>query len=59
MGTEPFVSSALSDRTMQGSVLPAGTLSVQHFWTGYILGFSIIGQNLFGSAFLDQEPFVV
>ncbi len=54
-----FCGLALSDRTMQGSVLPGRTLWVQHFWTGYILWFSIIGQNLFGSAFLDREPFVV
>jgi len=44
---------------MQGLVIPARALSVQHFWTGYILWFSIIGQKLFGSAFLDRKPFVV
>ncbi len=54
-----FCGLALSVRTMQGSVIAGRTLSVQHFWTGYILWFSIIGQNLFGSAFLDRKTFVV
>jgi hypothetical protein len=44
---------------MQGSVLPGRTPSVQHFWIGKFLWFSIIGQNLFDSAFLDRKPFVI
>jgi hypothetical protein len=50
---------ALSNRTMQGSVLSGRIFSVHHFWTENIVWFSIIGQNLFGSRFLDREPLVV
>jgi hypothetical protein len=49
----------LSHRTMQGSVISDRTISVHHFWRENIEWFSIIGQNLFGSEFLDRESFLV
>ncbi len=50
---------AISDRTMQGSVLSCRIFLVPHYWRENIVWFSIIGKNLFDSAFLDTEPFTV
>jgi hypothetical protein len=44
---------------MQGSVLLDRTFSVHHFWRENIEWFSILGQNLFGSGFLEKKPLLV
>jgi hypothetical protein len=53
-----FCSLALSNRTMQGSLLSCGTFLVHHFWRENIVWFSIVRQNLLDSRFLGTEPFL-
>ncbi len=50
---------AISDRTMQGSLFSCRTFLVPHYWRENIVWFSIVGKNLFDSASLDTEPFMV